>query len=257
MEGEDEQATGHEPVSLSPLEQLLLDGRVSEVAEAARSALASNPTDPAMLEILARALLGTDPAQAWEAASAAVSATPDSAKCLTTASVAARNSGKSSKAVDLAQRAVELAPQDSDAWATLCAGRALSPYPSHRSRAAEAGLQAVAMAPGDADCWNALGVAQDRSQNSEAARNAYLHALRIDPGHRAAKQNLAMLDRSNGDLGSAVDLLLRVVELDSSDTNAQKTLAITFSDFLGHLLWAAIPVAVVIISVGNLLRGTW
>jgi Flp pilus assembly protein TadD len=49
----------------------------------------------------------------------------------------------------------------------------------------------------DADGWNNLGVLEARTGHVPAARDAFQHALRLDPQHSQAKSNLARLQSQN------------------------------------------------------------
>lgn len=59
---------------------------------------------------------------------------------------------------------------------------------------ARAGLERVLRGDrGDARAYNTLGLVEQQAGRYNAAREAYLHALRIDRAHYAARYNLAAL----------------------------------------------------------------
>ncbi len=51
--------------------------------------------------------------------------------------------------------------------------------------------EAVRLDPQSADAWNALGLARGGAGDRDGALDAFGRALRLDPGHFAAKRNLA------------------------------------------------------------------
>jgi Flp pilus assembly protein TadD len=52
---------------------------------------------------------------------------------------------------------------------------------------------ALAIEPNNADDWNNLGVLHARNGDKASARNAFEHALTLNPQHAAAHANLARL----------------------------------------------------------------
>lgn len=98
--------------------------------------------------------------------------------------------GETDRAIATLRRALEVQP------AELTARRRLVSLLVDLGRVAELEAEARALvqyAPGDADAHNVLGVALASQQRYGAAREAFAEAVRLDPAHAQARQNLARL----------------------------------------------------------------
>jgi tetratricopeptide (TPR) repeat protein len=70
--------------------------------------------------------------------------------------------------------------------------------------------KAIATMPRLPYLWSNLGVVYNRNGQTEDARRAYLEALRIDPAHSTAANNLFLIYQREGNLAAAQELQARV-----------------------------------------------
>jgi len=71
-------------------------------------------------------------------------------------------------------------------------------------------LKAIQTAPRLPYLWSNLGVVYNRNAQTEDARQAYLQALEIDPGHSNAANNLFLMYQQEGNLAAAQKLQAQV-----------------------------------------------
>ena len=122
----------------------------------------------------------------WAAGRAPLSATP-----LTNLSLQYANLGAYDQALQLADQAITLDPENSDAWDN--AGLALF-YMGQYAEAQAAFEQAVTLKPDSALYWNNLaGALREQDKLAEAAEILFEQALRLDPNLPPAYLNLGYL----------------------------------------------------------------
>ena len=191
-------------------EHLLDLHRPAEAERLARTALGRDPDSAAAMEVLAEALRHQDRnEEAAEVARAGLGQHPTSGPLLLRLidSLVELTGGESvgggtprkrgaplvQEARDAADRLVQLEP---NLWVSHYAhARALLAGDRPRVRDALASAQrAVWVAPHSADAHNLVGVCLDSLTRHDAARVAYEEALRLDPQHAQAMNNLATLD---------------------------------------------------------------
>jgi Flp pilus assembly protein TadD len=157
--------------------------------------------DPASLDgwnLMARLRLAMDQAQAaLEAADRAIQVAPEDPKAMATASRALSLLGRHDDAVTMAYRAVVAEPRnpmwhDRVAWALLAADRQFAD-------AEQAARTAIGLDPDEAHYYFTHGVTLDALGHLDQARQALLTSLRMEPENPVAQHRLAVL---NGEVSS-------------------------------------------------------
>lgn len=147
---------------------------------------------------------GGDPATATELLRAAVRADPADAGARLALGRQLLRAGDGAEAARLFAEAEALVPEDLEARV----GAAQAALLLRDDGAAVAILTAVlARAPRHTGALIAMGVALDRRGEHEAAQRQYRLALAVDPGSRAARNNLGLSLALSGQAGSAVSML--------------------------------------------------
>lgn len=179
----------------------LLDLRRFADAQRLTQSVSSQVSDPRWLTVLARAYLGqNDYGRAVDAARTLIQSDPENEAGYRFLSIALVGLGRGPDAVQAAEGAVRLAPNNwaatyTMARALICAGRAAD--------AIDWAVQARKQAPGLADPHVLLGLALVQNGRHEEGRRSFERALRINPEHEYALQNLANLEAKQGRLRSA------------------------------------------------------
>lgn len=189
--------------SLSRVELLISLGRHEEALTALAPIVASEPGNWYALCLTAQAQLQLDrPELARDAAAAAVRADPTAEWPLRLLSIAARELGDHGRAVALAAESVRMEPNLWEPRAILAI--ALSEIKSSRHRARRVAESAVSLAPKEPQTHFVAGLVADRVGRHADAETAYRQALRLDPQHAAARNNLSVILSRRGDyLGAA------------------------------------------------------
>jgi len=91
-------------------------------------------------------------------------------------------------------------------------------------------------APDDTLTLYSLGVAEMLSNHLDEARSTFQRVVKLDSGYLNAYLNLARIDQQAGKLGSAADMLRKVVELSSPGQPAAKTAQIELNLIEARLL---------------------
>jgi tetratricopeptide (TPR) repeat protein len=155
--------------------------------------LAKDPGTAAGWILMARIRLALDQVdEALEAAEQAVALAPQDPRPLATASRALTLLGRHEEAVTMAYRAVVVEPtnalwHDRVAWALLAAERQLAD-------AEQAARTAVSLDPTEAHYYFTHGVALDALGHPDQARQALLISLRLEPENPVAQHRLAVLN---------------------------------------------------------------
>ncbi|WP_323101797.1 tetratricopeptide repeat protein [Intrasporangium sp. YIM S08009] len=188
---------------LTRIRALLDLKRPAEAEERARVLLTKNPDSDAVLRVLAVALNKQGRcSEARQTAARAVRAQPDEPMNHILMSGLHASAGDMASALQAADEAVRLAPQH---WQSYFARADVLRHgtTSECQRALSDAVQAVKLAPQSADMHNLVGLCLGRLGRPEQQRKAYLQALRLDPNHAPAQNNLAALDMEQGRLGAA------------------------------------------------------
>lgn len=160
--------------------------------------MAANPRSAAGWLLLARIRLTLNqPEPALDAANRAAELLPDDPRPLATVSRALTMLGRHDEAITMAYRAVVLEPEnpfwhDRVAWSLLAADR-------HLADAEQAARTAVGLDPNEAHYYFTHGVALDALGHTDQARQALLISLRMEPENPVAQHRLATLDSGNRD----------------------------------------------------------
>jgi cytochrome c-type biogenesis protein CcmH/NrfG len=155
--------------------------------------LAADPASVDGWNLMARLRLAMDQAQAaLEAADRAIQLAPDNPKAMATASRALTLMGRHEDAVTMAYRAVIAEPQnpmwhDRVAWALLAADRQFAD-------AEQAARTAIGLDPNEAHYYFTHGVTLDALGHLDQARQALLTSLRMEPENPVAQHRLAVLN---------------------------------------------------------------
>jgi Flp pilus assembly protein TadD len=157
--------------------------------------LSADPRSAAGWLLLARVRLTLDQSEAaLDAANRAVQLLPEDPRPLATASRALTMMGRHDDAITMAYRAVITEPEnpfwhDRVAWALLAADQ-------HLADAEQAARTAVGLDPTEAHYYFTHGVALDALGHTDQARQALLISLRLEPENPVAQHRLATLDGS-------------------------------------------------------------
>lgn len=231
---------------LADAERLLSLNRPREATDLARRCVAADPDSGPALLVLARAL--DDLEQHDEAVSAArraVSLMPDSAHAHVVHSVTLIGAKDADGAVAAAQHAVGLAPWQWNTHYSLAHAMISGRRPRYRD-AYDVAVHAVGLAPNEPDPHNLVGLCLDRLGNSEGARVAYQNALRLDPEHAIAMNNLATVDLDAGRLGRAAQGLRRTLGIDPQARLSQRNLDLVVVKGCHRLFLVLLGAAIVI-----------
>jgi tetratricopeptide (TPR) repeat protein len=181
--------------------------RYAEAESTLRALLAQEPEDAEVVRLLADVVgdLGRYDEQE-QLARRAVALEPDAVWGHQVLADALVHKLDQAGAVAAAQRCVELDPSSWISHYTLARALRVGRLPRTRD-ALDAANVAVSLAPHSADAHNLAGVCLSDLNLDAEARRAYANALRIDPAHHLALNNLAALDADSGRLRSAVTAL--------------------------------------------------
>jgi tetratricopeptide (TPR) repeat protein len=155
--------------------------------------LAADPRAVDGWNLMARIRLALDQVPvALEAAQRAIALAPENAKALATASRALTLLGKHDEAVAMAYRAVIAEPEnplwhDRVAWALLAADRQFAD-------AEQAARTAIGLDPNEAHYYFTHGVTLDALGHADQARQALVTSLRMEPENPVAQHRLAVLN---------------------------------------------------------------
>ncbi|ROP30554.1 tetratricopeptide repeat protein [Couchioplanes caeruleus] len=155
--------------------------------------LAADPESAAGWILMARIRLVLDEVdKALEAANRAVELAPEDARPLAMASRALTLLGRHEEAVTMAYRAVIVEPKnplwhDRVAWSLLAADR-------QYADAEQAARTAVGLDPKEAHYYFTHGVTLDALGHTDQARQAFLKSLKLEPENPVAQHRLAVLN---------------------------------------------------------------
>jgi Flp pilus assembly protein TadD len=172
--------------------ELINAGRVDDAAQLLGTFLGEHPADVPALGLLSLAHLRAGRwAAALQMADLAIGLDPGYLPGWQRRSIALIELGRKDDAAAAACEYLRLAPDQWHPHYTMA--RVLRGVPGRRREALEYAQRAVELAPDEADAHNILGVIHRILQDSDSAEQAYRRALAIDPAHALAMTNLAML----------------------------------------------------------------
>jgi tetratricopeptide (TPR) repeat protein len=217
--------------------------RTDEAITLLTRALATDPSDPALLDALASAQIPVDRDAAAKTAARLLALQPDNPRAHNLAATALLDVKGGKQALEHADKSVALAPDV--AWYHIIRAEAL--LRRHRIKAARASAdKAIELAPHDPATYNTAGNVELAARRWKKADTWYRQALQLNPNDRPAQLNLVITQKRLGQVGSAFadsDVLLR---LDPNDPVARRRLDDVVYTTLLHLQWIAAVVAFII-----------
>jgi Flp pilus assembly protein TadD len=178
--------------ALTRAEHLLEIHRPHEALTALAAALAQDPENVSALCLAARAELDLGkPSRARELAARAAAAEPHAEHPLRLLALSLDQMGRSHEACDVAHAAVANGP---NLWQThYVLAHVTSDLPSMKSVAWEAARRAIELAPHEAETHAVMGRVAVEDGAQAAAEEALREALRLDPNHAGARNDLGRL----------------------------------------------------------------
>jgi predicted Zn-dependent protease len=227
----------------------LLDrGRHREAIPLLERALAEDPHDEQLLDLLATAQLEVDAAAAFATARTLVAVDPEGVRGPLLASFAADRLGNATVAADFARRAVELAPGHAMAHAQLA--QSLVGKRGRRLKEARRAAQtSIALAPDSPVGYVTAGNVELGRGRARHAAKLYRQALEVDPTNQAAQMNVALTHAARDRLGDAFGGVHSVLRLDPADAEARRILDHTVYSTLVHLQWVVLALVLVVALV--------
>ncbi|RLV48743.1 tetratricopeptide repeat protein [Nocardioides mangrovicus] len=202
----------------------LLDlGRHAEALDLLRPVLAADPDDVDAHALRAVAHLGLDQhTEALAAADETVARRPDVEWGHRLRAQALSGLRRHPEAMSAAAEAISVDP---DNWAThaqfaLCAAQ----LPEHRRAALAAAERAASISPTEPDAHFAVGYVASHLALHELSDTAYRRTIALDPGHVAARHNLAVAGRLGVDLSRRAHALAGVLGDDPGQGAARANL---------------------------------
>jgi len=166
------------------------DGNLQEARAEIEGVLRQSPEDAGALVELAEIEVQQGNGAAAEPLLLHAIQVKDDAEAERTLALVYAGEGETEKALERLEVWAKLAPKDVDAH------RALAQVLAQLTRLSEALLEekiVVKLQPDSAGDWNDLGVMEARAGDKVAARREFDRALKIEPGNRAAVENLKRL----------------------------------------------------------------
>jgi tetratricopeptide (TPR) repeat protein len=229
-------------------EHLRAIGRLADAEQAARTALADDPQDGALLGTLSAVLLSAERfTEGLAAADAAVAADPEDERAHRLRTLHLIGLGRPVEAVHAGHVCVTMLP-DEPAPAT-CYARALQAA-GRLGDAMAVAHRVVALAPDTAGAHLLLAdVASDLSDRRSlaTARAAYEQALRLDPQNALAQHDLAVLDARSHRPARALRGLIDAGRMDPGEPAILRTVAAV----MWQLSWR-LRIWLIVATVGTL-----
>jgi tetratricopeptide (TPR) repeat protein len=186
-------------------------GRFSEAQAAARQFLATAPSDPAALHLLALILYQSgNPGDALAPIERAVALDPRRWDFLANYGLILSSVGQFEKAVAVYRQALQLEPRSADVLCNL--GLALKRL-NRRDEASDAFRQAIAIQPNHVSARNSLGNLFAQGDDHAAAIEQFRAALNLAPNFVDAWFNLGISLSAGGKSGEAIAAYQRAIAL--------------------------------------------
>jgi Flp pilus assembly protein TadD len=195
-------------------EQLLAMHRPQEALQVLTAALASDPDDVSSYCLAARAELALQhPERALDLASRAAALAPAEEWPMRLVALAAAGLGRTHEALDAALRACALEP---DTWETQhTLAHVCLKVPGQGARAWDAARRATELAPLEASAHAVMGRVALESGDTVTAERALREALRLDPDHAVAMNDLGRLQLKRKDHFGAAAHFARAASSDA------------------------------------------
>lgn len=219
-------------------ESLVEAARWDSALPAIGAALASYPDDPRLLGLLVRTLRALQRHQeAIDASQRLLSVAPNEPYSYRLVTLVMLDAGWVDEAVGLAARAVQLDPGNAANHLALSRAWASSRRPGAVRAQLASAQQAVMLSPSSPDAHVQIGAALAADNDLDAARAAYLEALRLDPQNSAALNNLAVLDLRAGLTSSASRYIAAALAVAPQGTIARRNLDVICRRVLNRVAW--------------------
>jgi predicted Zn-dependent protease len=221
---------------------LLELGRDDEAAQILQEVMVADPTNAHALGLLSRTYRRTNPPYAYQLALQAVGLNPVGSGLHLNAAWAADAAKRPTDAVAHAREVVRLDPHWSEGYQALA--QLLVDVKKGYIEGQMVAAKGIELAPEDPDAWVARGNVALAASDTEDARRSYQHALSLEPQHKTALLNIALLNERSGKVGSAIHVLQSIVRLDPRDPEARIRIDDLAVQFLDHMLGLAVAVGV-------------
>jgi Flp pilus assembly protein TadD len=231
--------------ALTRAEHLLELHRPQEALRVLAATLAQHPDNGTVLCLAARAELQLqEPGRAQELAARAAAAQPHAEYPLRLLALSLSEMGRSDEACEAAQAAVASAPnlwQTHHTLAHVCSG-----VPGKTSVAWDAARRAVELAPHEAETHAVLGRVAVEDENQTAAEESLREALRLNPDHAGARNDLGRLAVLRKDHFGAASHFAHAAASDVRMDVAQHNIDAALAMAVGRVVfWVSIAVFVI------------
>ena len=210
-------------------------GRSSEAIGLLQTELAGSPDDPELLDTLAVAQLDVSATDALATSRRLIAVDPQGHRGHVVAAIACSSLDDVTGAISHAEAAVAAAPYLPLGHALYAS--ALSRRKGKRKAALEAAERAIELAPDDPVGYRAAGAVELHNGNWRRAEKRFKIALVLDPTDRIAAMNLAVAREARGSLGHAFAETGNLLSLDPRDDHARDVLDDIVYTTLVHLAW--------------------
>ncbi|UFS60792.1 tetratricopeptide repeat protein [Subtercola endophyticus] len=225
-------------------------GKPADALRALAAHLATHPDDERGLCLASQAhLVSGEPARALEAAQRAAALTPENEWAWRLVALSYSKLGRHAEARAAAATALAIAPQ---LWVTH-AQVAQVDIAAKRITAESrlAAREATRLAPMEPDAHLTAGNVALASHDWSTAESAFRSALKLEPGHAAARNNLSLVLLRQGKAGSAAAGFVDILATDPDSEVAVRNLRAVAAVALRHLhfvLWVAFAIVTVAFS---------
>jgi len=226
----------------------LLDlGRAQAAIELVEHALAHEPDDPELLDVLACAQIEVDPRRAQVSAARLAGVDPGGHRGYLLGSIAVLQLGYVQEAIRLAQTAALNAPSHAPCHAHLAQALARDARQLDRGRASA--RTALELAPNSALSHVAAGNVELHAGRRPAARRHYRRALELDPTNTTAQMNLAVIGGVERDVGGTLQSLQALLALEPNEAGARDLFDHFFQNAVIDLLWVVTFAALILSGI--------
>jgi Flp pilus assembly protein TadD len=231
--------------ALTRAEHLLELHRPQEALRVLAATLAQHPDNGMVLCLAARAELALkEPGRAQELATRAAAAQPHTEYPFRLLALSFSEMGRSVEACEAAKTAVANAPnlwQTHHALAHVCSG-----VPGKTSVAWDAARRAVELAPHEAETHAVLGRVAVEAENQTAAEESLREALRLNPDHAGARNDLGRLHMLRKDHFGAASHFAHAAASDVRIDVAQHNIDAAIAMAVGRVVfWVSISVFII------------
>jgi tetratricopeptide (TPR) repeat protein len=232
-------------------------GRTEEAARILHEVIAADPTNASALSLLSGTYRSSNPMYAYQLALQAVTLSPQDSAYHYRAAWSAHSAKNLQAAIAHAQEVIRLDPDWSDGYQTMA--QLLADQKGGYLEGMRMALKAIELAPEDPDAWVARSNVSLAGDDLYDARQSIQYALTLDPQHKTALYNLSVVNEADGKVGSAVGILQSLIRLDPRDASVRRRIDDLAIGFLDHLLWLAaavgLMISVVVYSIANASSG--